>query len=365
MTTLRNVRILDLDTGGKGEPVDVVFDGSITAIEAAAGDRHDSNGGGVIDGEGKLLLPGLIDTHVHLGSPEALVRSARAGVTTMVDLGTSSEQRIKEQRGGHGATTVLSAGSAASAPGSTQIAGMGFAADSGVTGPDDAERFLDWRMQNDSDLIKIIIEDPAATDVPALDVATISALVNGAHERGLLTVAHVVTADAFDRGLDAGVDILTHAPLDRVLPDSTLQRMLDQKTIASPTLVMMRRMATARLGERAEAAFANALQSVRGMHEAGIPIVVGTDANETPFASVPHGCAVHDEMGYLRQSGLEATDVLRAATCAASDAYGLSDRGSVSVGRRADLVLADGDPLMDPTCLREPGSVWISGVKVV
>lgn len=75
---------------------------------------------------------------------------------------------------------------------------------------------------------------PAATEVPALDIPTLTALVDGAHSRGLLTVAHVVTAGAFDRGLDAGVDILTHAPIDRPLAERTLARMEAQGTIVSP-----------------------------------------------------------------------------------------------------------------------------------
>lgn len=150
--------------------------------------------GEVIDGTGQFLLPGLIDTHVHLGSRGALLNAVRAGVTTVVDLGTHPDDVIKVLRAEPGLPAIISAGSAASAPGSNQIAVMGFPISSGVVGPDDAERFLDWRVENGSDLIKIIIEDPAATDVPALDPTTLTALVEGAHRRGLLCVAHVITA---------------------------------------------------------------------------------------------------------------------------------------------------------------------------
>lgn len=362
MTTLRNVHLIDPDGHTSGQPVDVVFEATITAVRPAAEPAVPT--GEVIDGAGRFLVPGLIDTHVHLAGRGALVAAARAGVTTIVDLGTYPDAVIDAQRTERGVPSILSAGSAASAPRSSQIAHMGFPVESGVTDPADARRYLDWRAEHGSDLIKIIVEDPAATDVPALDVATVTALVEGAHERGLLTVAHVVTAASYDRALDAGVDILTHAPLDRPLPDETLQRMLDQKTVASPTLTMMHVMARARLGDHAEAAFQNAVESVRAMYAAGIPIIAGTDANETPIAPVAHGASLHDELARLQQAGLAAPDALRAATSAAADALRLNDRGRILSGHRADLVLVGADPARDLEVLRQPDAVWIAGTAV-
>lgn len=359
-TTVTDVRLTESDSEGRGGPFDVEFDGTITSVRetgtAAAGSDR-------VDGAGRFLVPGLIDTHIHLGSASALRSAVRAGVTTLVDLGTYPDSLIADQRQAQGAPSILSAGSAASAPGSSQIARMGFPGESGVTGAADAERYLDWRVANSADLVKIIIEDPAATEVPALDGPTITALVAGAHRRGLLTVAHVVTAGAFVRGLDAGVDILTHAPLDRPLPEDTVQRMLDAGTIASPTLVMMRVMAHARLGDRADAAFGNALESVRRMHTAGIPIIAGTDANETPIAPVRHGTSLHAEIGLLQDAGLSATEALHSATGGAAGALRLTDRGRVSTGLRADLLLVDGDPTIDPTVLADPTTVWVGGER--
>lgn len=359
--TITNVLLVPLGSTTPTNRVDVEFDGTITAIRSAGEWKPI---GDVMDGTGRILLPGLIDTHVHLGSRAALQSAVRAGVTTMVDLGTHPDSVIAEQRALTGVPSLLSAGSAASAPGSTQISMMGFPGESGVTDAKDAERYLDWRAENGSDLIKIIIEDPNATDVPALDIPTITALVDGAHRRGLLVVAHVVTADAFVRGLDGGVDILTHAPLDRPLPDETVNRMLKQGTIASPTLVMMGVMARARLGDRAEAALGNAIESVRRMHAAGVPVVAGTDANESPFAPVAHGAGLHAELQLLQQAGLSAAAALFAATTGAAAAFRLADRGAVEVGRRADLLLVDQDPTVDTATLERPMAVWVGGVPV-
>lgn len=211
-TTITDARLTEVPE----RTYDVVLDnGVIGAIEPAGSTRIDSD---VVAGQGRTLLPGLIDTHVHLLDPSEMRAAAQAGMTTVVELGTYPDELITQLRAEKGVCDLLSAGSAASAPGSTQIAVMGFPPESGVSSPDDAERYLTWRTAADADLIKIIIEDPDATEVPALSSDTLAALVAGTHERNLLTVAHVVTTAAFDRGLDAGADILTHT-VPRPPPD--------------------------------------------------------------------------------------------------------------------------------------------------
>ena len=356
MTVLRNVRILDLDsTSSAGDPVDVEFADTITAIRPVAAPDPSS---------AATLLPGLIDTHVHLGERSRLVEALRSGLTTVVDLGTHPDSLVAGFRSDDELPDILSAGSAASAPGSTQIDVMGFPAESGVTGPGDAERFLDWRVGNGVDLIKIIIEDPDATDTPALDIPALRALAEGARQRGLLTVAHAVTAAAFARGLDAGVDILTHVPFDRPLPEAIIERMVETGTHVSPTLVMMRAIADARLGEHADAAMEQAIANVRAMHEAGVIVIAGTDANETPFAPVRHGPSLHTELAYLVRVGMSTAEAIRAATSTAAETFGLSDRGGISEGARADLVVVDGDPLADLSVLASPAEVVVGGRRI-
>lgn len=187
MMTLRNVHIIDVDTAAIGNAVDIDFADTITTIRPAETDGP-TNG---------FVLPGLIDTHVHLKSRQPLVGALRSGLTTVVDLGTHPDSLVAGLRADSGLPFILSAGTAASAPGSTQIAAMGFPTESGVTGPGDAERFLAWRVDNGVDLIKIIIEDPDAAAVPALD-------------------------------------ILTHIPFDHPLPEETIGRIVETGTVVSP-----------------------------------------------------------------------------------------------------------------------------------
>lgn len=364
MTTLSNVRLIDsADPDAENLPVEVEFANTIASIRPAS--EASSSTADAIDGTGRFLLPGLIDTHVHLGERSRLLDAVRSGLTTAVDLGTHPDSLVDKLRADDGLPSILSAGSAASAPGSTQIEAMGFPAESGVSDPDDAQRFLDRRVENGVDLIKIIVEDPDATEVPALDVPTLTALVEGAHRRGLLTIAHAVTVGAFDRGLEAGVDVLTHVPFDSRLPESTIARIIESGTAVSPTLVMMRAIADARLGEHADAAVGLAIDNVRAMHDAGATIIAGTDANETPFAPVAHGPSLHDELGYLVQAGMTPAEALRSSTPAAAQALDLHDRGRIVEGARADFILVDDDPLTDLSVLRSPAEVWVAGRRIV
>lgn len=357
MTVLCNVHIFDPESpASAGEPVDVEFDDTITAIRPAADPDPSS---------AATVLPGLIDTHVHLGERSRLVDAVRSGLTTVVDLGTHPDSLVAGLRTDAELPNILSAGSAASAPGSTQIQMMGFPAESGVTGPADAERFLDWRTDNGVDLIKIIIEDPDATETPALDIPTLRAIVDGARKRGLLTVAHAVTAASFDRGLDAGVGVLTHIPFDRPLPEATVARIVETGTIVSPTLVMMRAIADARLGEHADAAMELAVGNVRALLDGGVTVIAGTDANETPFAPVHHGPSLHAELDYLVQAGMSPAEAIRAATSAAAETFRLGDRGRIVEGARADLIVVDGDPLADLSVLSSPAEVVVGGRRLV
>lgn len=295
MTALRNVRILDPSAASLGDPVDVLFDDRITAIRPAS---DAALGPEEIDGAGRTLIPGLIDTHVHLGELQAMIDAARAGITTVVDLGTTPDSKIHEQKDADGTPSILSAGAAACAPGGSQIVRMGFPESGGVEGPEDAERYLQMRVEAGSDLIKIIIEDPEATDVPALDIPTITALVDGAHERG--------AARRGPRGDGGG---LRAGPRRR------------------------RRHPDPRPARRHPARGHDLPHGRPGCRELSD---AGDDAHHRPALHSGHGAG-----------GGGACSGQRAA-----DAQGL----------RADLVLVDGDPLTDPSALPHPDAVWIEGV---
>lgn len=353
-TALTDVRVFDghriLD------PATVVIDGALIGDDQA--------GAREVDGGGAVLLPGLIDTHVHITGPDSLENLAAHGVTTGLSMGFVPAPLAAGLRGVAGVADLRESGVAATAPGSRHAHIPGWPADGLVHGPEDAERFVVARVAEGSDFIKIIAEAPGP--VPALDQPTLNALAAAARAHGRLSIAHASAYETVEMARRAGVDVITHVPLDRPI-DETLARGLaaDGRT-ASPTLTMMEAVAAdfAKSG-RPGADFAAARASVTALHQAGVPILAGTDANTGPGtpANVPHGSGLHHELELLVQAGLSPLDALRAATVLPARHFGLADRGAIAPGLRADLLLVDGDPLADITATSRIRRIWCAGVE--
>ena len=174
----------------------------------------------IVDGRHGTLLPGLIDCHVHLSSLANLEQGTQWGVTTLLDMGAQSMAVTDSLRHRKGLADIRGAGNVASAPGGMAITSMGYPAASAVTDPADASRFVADRIADGADYIKVIVEDPDVKGSVVLDEATIAALVEAAHRSGLKAIAHVTSIAAFRLAADAGVDVLTHAPLDADVDDT-------------------------------------------------------------------------------------------------------------------------------------------------
>jgi imidazolonepropionase-like amidohydrolase len=287
----------------------------------------------------------------------------------MLDMGTPSMALTDALRHRPGLADIRGSGNSASAPGGMQTTRMGMPLASAVQGPDDASRFVADRVKEGADYIKIIVEDPRIMGSAALDGATITALVEAAHQAGLKTIAHVTTTAAFVLATDAGVDILTHAPLDAVVDASLVSSIAQQGRVSVPTLIMMQTVAkrAAQMPtHRAGIAYEHAQATVTAFHQAGVLILAGTDANQAAGspAQIQHGKALHDELVLLVEAGLTPVEALRAATVLPAHSFGLTDRGVIEVGRRADLLLIEGDPIQDITATRAIRGVWVAGVQV-
>jgi imidazolonepropionase-like amidohydrolase len=357
---LTNVRVFDgRELRG---PTAVVIEGGIVG--------DDSEGARIIDASGATLLPGLIDTHVHLLNEGHMQQLADFGVTTALDMGAWPPSMVDSLRNRTGMADIRSAGIPATTAGSSHSHLPGWPAEEMVDGAAGAAQFVADRIAEGADYIKLIV------DTPGPDQETLDALVAASHRHGKLTVAHAASTAALDMALRAGVDMITHAPLDRPLTESTTVRILAQKCVMIPTLTMMKgiadRVAAAAASQpegppAAGPSYESARASVAEVHRAGVPILAGTDANAgagIPFAP-RHGESLHDELELLIDAGLSTVEALRAATVLPAQHFGLHDRGVIEPGRRADLVLIDGDPIADIRATRQIRRVWCAGVEHV
>ncbi|MFY9826762.1 MAG: amidohydrolase family protein [Thermoanaerobaculia bacterium] len=369
----------------------VVFQGR--TIRAVGPQAAVPAGAEVIDGSGDTLLPGLIDGHTHAWG-DALTRAAVFGVTTELDMFLDPQiarARREEQAktGAPGRADLLSAGFLATAPG-------GHGTEYGVavptlTRPEEAQAWVDARVAEGSDYIKIVSDNGKFynRNLPTLDKATIAALVKEAHKRGKLAVVHAITEEAAQTALEAGADGLVHVFSDREPEPSLIALAAKRKAFVTPTLTVVESFIGIPNGEalvedprlspyltagevrslrrkfplhlHGNPRFRNALNAVRQLKAAGVPILAGTDAANPGTA---HGASIHRELELLVQAGLSPTAALAAATSVPAKIFSLKDRGGIAPGLRADLVLVQGDPTANVTDSRAILKVWKIGQEV-
>jgi len=371
VTAITDVRVFD---GQRlGEPATVVIEDGVLSARALV----DTSGTEVVDGRGGTLLPGLIDTHVHVDKVSQLEASASWGVTTVLDMGNKDLANLATLKNARNVPALKSAGNPASAPNSVFVRKMGFSVSTTVSGPDDAARFVAERVAEGSDYIKILVEDPKIPGTKALGPPTVAALVRAAHDAGLTTVAHVVSADTMTTAVRAGADIVTHTALTSDLGPELKALLAERPVVIIPTLRMMQGVVRAiggKLAMRVLAPFVpavrlnygHAIATVAAFRQAGAVILAGTDSNDdlTAPCQVPHGESLHEELERLVAAGLAPAEALRGATTLAAATFGLTDRGVIAPGRRADLLLVDGDPTLEISATRNIRGVWIGGGRV-
>lgn len=300
-TALRDVRVFD----GQGltEPSTVVIDGAVIGADAT--------GAGEVDAAGGVLLPGLIDAHLHPDGHAALAALTAHGVTTGLAMATWPAELVASMRGVPGLTDIRSAGLPAIGPGGPHARMPGLAEQAVVRDPAHARRFVADRVAEGSDYLKIMLEAPGQGGLPE-DVAV--ELVAAARAHGLKVVAHAGSPGAYTLALDVGADVITHLPLGAPLADGDVARIAADGRVVIPTLDMMRGLA-APLG-LPQGAYDVSARGIGALHAAGVPILAGTDANTTP--GVPYqpafGASLHDELALLVDAGLSTAAALRAAT---------------------------------------------------
>ncbi len=352
VSVLRGVRAYR--NGTFGEPEDVVI--SDRVIGGNPTDGQDAASGG-------FLIPGLIDCHVHLHGYETLSTLAAYGVTSAMDM-SSPAPLVAALREMPGVCDIRSPLMAATSPRSAhagRLKDIPAAAAALVAGVADVDAWISRHVEQGADYIKIVI------DLPGFDQETVDALVSAAHTHNLIVIAHASRSDAVLMAQRAGVDVLTHAPLDRPISHSQASELTASGTVIVPTLTMMQSVvenlkARGLPGPTYEPARA----SVATLLAAGMPILAGTDANATPAApaSPAFGESLHDELELLVGAGLTPAQAVNAATSVAAEHFGLRDRGRIATGLRADLVLLAQDPTLNIAATRTICGVWIAGERV-
>jgi imidazolonepropionase-like amidohydrolase len=313
----------------------------------------------VIDLDGATILPGFINAHVHDAYNEGRLEAwAQAGVTSVRDEGiiSGSGQLIQlialrdQLAGSPQYARLVSAGYMLSVPG-----GYGQLA---VTSPEDATRQVNMELDTGVDLIKIALESGYAgvTNLPNFSPEDLSAIVAAAHGRGRLVTAHITDAKFLPQLIGVGVDDLAHIPAGSIIK-SQLQELIEKDIYVVTTLTVF----------DAYGGLDYASSTLKQLFQAGVKIAMGSDYTLVPQNGFDHfelGMPMH-EITCMNEAGMTPMQIIVASTRNAAHVCGLEDElGSLEVGKLADILVINGNPLQDLNALTQVEMVIHNGVII-
>jgi imidazolonepropionase-like amidohydrolase len=190
-----------------------------------------------------------------------------------------------------------------------------------------------------------------------LSNAELRAVVTTAHERDVRVRAHVSTREAILECVEAGVDILDHADF---MDEECLDKMISRDVTLVPSMLFTKILGHSKtatpsdLDDPDQRGWLNMLEMLPKANEAGLRIVPGDDFGAQGLLH-ESGVYARELEVYVKDMGLPAIDVLRWATANGADLARRPDAGRIDPGKVADLVVVDGDPVVDISILTEPG----------
>ena len=387
---IRNVRLID-GTGAEPIPsVNVAVENGVISwigegsVTPSAHPHYED-----INGEDLTLLPGTFDCHEHFAGdggqngvlamnddlPEVLLVKAAANARRALMTGQTSARDVGSP---YGISITLARQVATGSIPGPRITAAGqwiqapttwpYAMVHTIESPEQMRQVVMDQIAQGAGLIKV---GATGTREDGSDYATLGPEIAGlvvqlAHGAGLKVAAHCTGSAGATEAVEAGIDSIEHATY---IDDSTARLMAQKGAVAVPTLSTWdyRLRAAARWDlpkeelDTAEARRDSSKASFKRMLDAGVKIAAGTDAGGSP---VRHGTIVH-EMEVMIEAGLTPMQAIESATRIAAEITGTLDQvGTVEVGKLADLILVDGDPLSDIGAIRNVWAVFQGGRRI-
>ena len=395
---LRNVRLIDGTGVMPVENATIVIDhGRIASIGTGAGIRV-PKGAEVYDYTGKTVVPGLINAHGHLGLVSGRRNSATAytretvvselkqyegyGVTSMLSLGGNRDLvfdlRREQQSGRLGGADIFTAGRGIGAPNGAPPLPLGPDQIYRPSTVEEARADVRAMAAQNVDIIKIWVDDLHGTK-PKMAPEIYRAVIEEAHQRHLPVAAHIYTLSDAKSLVNDGVDVLAHSvrdqPVDQELIDAMKQHgtwyiptfTVDEsffiyarhptwmntaffETAAGPQVDAMLTSPAYIAKVKADPATAQhekdfeiGQQNLTRLFYAGVHIGFGTDSGAMPIR-IP-GFAEHRELELMVMAGLTPMQAIVCATRNNAELLHAEDRGTLAIGKRADLIVLDKNPL--------------------
>jgi imidazolonepropionase-like amidohydrolase len=416
-TVLRGARIIVGDGSTVLEDGAVALDGGTIVAVGPSSSVTVPTGATELDVSGKTIMPAIVNPHGHIGYLKGSVadkenysrenvldhlrRLAYYGISTFQSLGTDrdgTEIAIRdEQRAGTlddpRLATLLTAGRGIVAPTPGKPNGGPFFATDviwEVTTPDEARETVRKIAATNPDIVKFWVDDRWGSRAK-LGPEVYAAIIEEAHRLGHRVVAHIFELEDAKGVVRAGVDGIAHmvrepGPDEELLEmmvagdvfgftsmgiqrgdvggtawldDPSFTESLDPEAIEGVRQLLVQ--VRAALGDGLDASYAILEAGLRAYVAAGVRTVLSADSG---LHTQLIGIAEHRELEAMVTAGMPSLEAIRAATDLPAELLGLHDRGTVSVGKRADLLVLDANPVDDITNTRRISDVYLAGHRL-
>jgi imidazolonepropionase-like amidohydrolase len=389
-----NVDVVPMDSDRvlPGQTV-IIRDGRIAAMGPASAITPPS-GATLVDGRGKFLMPGLTEMHGHVPAPAQSPQFAEQVMFLYVAGGVTT---VRGMQGAPGQFELRDRALRQEIVGPMlYLAGPQFSGQT-ARSPEEAAERVRSQKQEGWDLLKVQL---------GLSIETYEAMAKTAREVGIDFGGHVPAAVGLDRALAAGQKTIDHMDFyaesvggdKQRLTDEAIARLVEKvkasgtwtvptmyvwETLRGPvalesrtslpelkylpraqvtqwTTALTNRLKNPNFNAQTAGVYIeNRMRILTALHKAGARLLLGSDAPQQ--FNVP-GFSLHLEMQRMREAGMTPYEILKTGTADVGDHFSARDRfGRVAVGQRADLILANANPLGDLGSLRSPAGVMVRG----
>ncbi len=344
--------------------------GARTEIEIPAGAAR-------VELDGATIMPTIVNAHSHLSAERSerisqLQHMAYYGAGAVVSLGHDSGEvpfAMRAEIVPDGARSKTAGrGITSPEPGRSEVPFW-------VTSEQDARAAVQELAAQQADIVKIWVDDRNG-QYERLSPALYGAVIDEAHQHGLMVTAHVFRLEDAKGLLRAGIDVFAHGIRDLDVDDELVALWnerpnvvlvpnlpgpgvpldLDWLSSTIPAADLQRMQEASVERPAAQEAFAIQARNLVRLSEAGVKIAFGTDGSAA--------WTVHQEMEDMVRSGMSEADVIVAATGSSAELMGWDELGTLAPAKSADFIVLEGNPLEDITHTRRIRSVYLRGAEV-
>jgi len=377
VTVFEGARLIVGDGSAPIEDAVFVVEGDRITQAGRRADVQIPEGATRVDLSGKTVMPAVVNAHMHLASTRdervaQLQHMAYYGAGLVVSLGQDTGDvpfEMRDEAVPDGARSrTAGRGITAPEPGRSEVPFW-------ITSEEEARAAVQELSEQEVDFVKIWVDERNG-QYTKLSPALYGAVIDEAHRHGLRVTAHIFTLEDAKGLLRAGIDAFAHGVRDRDIDDEFVALWSERPNVVLvpnlpnpgvaldlgwlsgtvPAGELQEMQEASRDRPAAQESFGIQARNLARLSQEGVRIAFGTDGS-TPWA-------LHQEMEDMVRSGMTPAEVIVAATRNSAELMQMTDMGTVAVGKSADFIVLDANPLDEITNTRRIAAVYLRGIAV-